>query len=39
VPGDESVGINLWVCGCAAGWQQTPATEVVLSGFSFTPGG
>jgi hypothetical protein len=39
VPGDESIGINLWVCGCAAGWQQTPATEVVLSGFSFTPAG
>jgi hypothetical protein len=39
VPGDESVGINLWVCGCEAGWDKTPATEVVLSGFSFTPAG
>ena len=39
VPGDESIGINLWVCGCEAGWAQTPATEVVLSGFSFTPAG
>ncbi|MDH2413979.1 glycoside hydrolase family 16 protein [Nocardioides sp. CER19] len=37
VPGDESIGINLWVCGCESGWNQTPATEVVLSGFAFTP--
>jgi hypothetical protein len=37
VPGDESIGMNLWVCGCQTGWQQTPAAEVVLSGFSFTP--
>jgi len=37
VPGDESIGINLWVCGCANGWETTPSTEVVLSGFSFTP--
>jgi hypothetical protein len=25
------------VCGCAGGWDQTPAAEVVISGFSFTP--
>lgn len=37
VPYDESVGINLWLCGCQSGWDQTPATEVVLSSFSFTP--
>jgi len=37
VPYDESIGINLWVCGCEDGWRNTPATEVVLSGFSFTP--
>lgn len=36
VPGDESIGINLWVCGCETGWEQTPASEVVISGFSFT---
>ena len=39
VPGDESVGINLWLCGCATGWQKTPATEVVISSFRFTPAG
>jgi beta-glucanase (GH16 family) len=38
-PYDESIGINLWICGCASGWDRTPATEVVLSGFSFTPSG
>ncbi|GAB7004540.1 hypothetical protein JCM18899A_20130 [Nocardioides sp. AN3] len=38
-PYDESVGINLWVCGCTSGWSQTPATEVVISDFSFTPSG
>jgi hypothetical protein len=37
VPYDESIGINLWVCGCEPGWEQTPPTEVVLSSFSFTP--
>lgn len=37
VPFDESIGINLWVCGCQAGWETTPPTEVVLSGFSFVP--
>jgi hypothetical protein len=37
VPLDESIGINLWLCGCESGWNQTPATEVVLSGFEFTP--
>lgn len=37
VPGDESVGLNLWLCGCEAGWDRSPAAEVVLSGFSFTP--
>ena len=38
VPGDEGIGINLWVCGCSSNWQQTtPATEVVLSGFQFVP--
>lgn len=39
VPYDESIGINLWVCGCESGWNRTPATEVVLSGFHFTPAG
>lgn len=39
VPYDESIGINLWVCGCQSGWDQTPPTEVVLSGFRFTPAG
>lgn len=39
VPGDESIGINFWVCGCEAGWDRTPASEVVLSGFHFTPAG
>ena len=37
VPLDESIGINLWLCGCENGWNQTPATEVVISGFDFTP--
>ena len=37
VPLDESIGINLWVCGCESGWDKTPATEVVISGFEFTP--
>jgi hypothetical protein len=37
VPGDESIGINLWVCGCETGWQNTPPTEVVISDFTFTP--
>lgn len=39
VPYDESIGINFWLCGCESGWDQTPASEVVLSGFSFTPYG
>jgi hypothetical protein len=38
-PYDESIGINLWLCGCEAGWNTTPATEVVISGFRFTPTG
>ncbi|QGN34327.1 glycoside hydrolase family 16 protein [Microlunatus sp. Gsoil 973] len=37
VPGDESLGINLWVCGCESGWESTPPTEVVISDFAFTP--
>jgi beta-glucanase (GH16 family) len=37
VPYDESIGINLWLCGCESGWNTTPPTEVVLSGFHFTP--
>jgi hypothetical protein len=37
-PYDESIGINLWVCGCEDGWKKTPPTEVVLSSFSFIPG-
>jgi hypothetical protein len=39
VPGDEAVAMNFWVCGCNAGWNQTPAAEVVISGFSFRPSG
>jgi hypothetical protein len=31
--------MNFWVCGCNAGWNQTPAAEVVISGFSFRPSG
>lgn len=37
VPKDESLGINLWVCGCEKGWKKTPAVEVVISSFSFKP--
>lgn len=37
VPYDESIGINLWVCGCESGWDQTPPSEVVISNFQFTP--
>ncbi|HWU21901.1 MAG TPA: glycoside hydrolase family 16 protein [Nocardioides sp.] len=37
VPYDESIGMNFWLCGCASGWNSTPAAEVVISGFSFTP--
>jgi hypothetical protein len=37
VPYDESIGMNLWLCGCESGWNQTPATEVVISSFRFTP--
>jgi beta-glucanase (GH16 family) len=37
VPYDESLGINLWLCGCESGWDRTPATEVVISSFKFTP--
>lgn len=37
VPYDESIGLNLWICGCQAGWSKTPAAEVVISDFTFTP--
>jgi hypothetical protein len=37
VPYDESIGMNFWLCGCASGWSTTPAAEVVISGFGFTP--
>jgi len=37
VPGDESVAMNFWLCGCYSGWNRTPAAEVVVSSFSFTP--
>ncbi len=37
VPYDESIGINLGVCGCRSGWDRTAPTEVVVSSFSFTP--
>lgn len=39
VPLDESIGMNLWVCGCTSAWKQTPATEVVIDSFTFTPAG
>jgi hypothetical protein len=37
VPYDESIGMNLWLCGCESGWDKTAATEVVISSFRFTP--
>ena len=37
VPYDEAIGMNLWVCSGTSGWKQTPAVEVVISSFSFTP--
>jgi hypothetical protein len=36
-PYDESIGMNLWVCGCETGWKRTPAAEVIISSFRFTP--